>query len=29
LLDANPAGGLNGILNELLGIINRLLGSLS
>ena len=29
LLDGNPAGGLNGILNELLGIINRLLGGLS
>jgi hypothetical protein len=28
LLDQNPAGGLNGILNELLGIINRLLGGL-
>ena len=28
LLDQNPAGALNGILNELLGIINRLLGGL-
>jgi hypothetical protein len=28
LLDQGPAGGLGGILNELLGIINRLLGGL-
>jgi len=29
LLDPGPTGGLGGILNELLGIINRLLGGLS
>jgi len=28
LLDQGPTGGLNGILNDLLGIINRLLGGL-